>query len=357
MTHVAEELGVSPMTVSNAYSRPDQLSESLREKVFETAERLGYPGPDPVARSLRRQRTNLAGVLYSNPLSYAFDDPAQVLFLKGVAGVTEEAGMGLMLVPGSVGASPGERASATVNAAVDGFVVYSMAEDDPLIEAALRRRLPTVIVDQPSREGVPFVGIDDESSAREIAYHLLDLGHERFGVVSFAISAGDHASQGFAVPHRQASATFPVTRARLAGYKDVLEDAGLCWDEVPVYECPGSSRALGQEAADALLSLTPRPTAILALSDQLALGVIEAAKERCLSVPEDLSVAGFDDVPEAATSTPPLTTVHQDHARKGALTGRLLVAQLHEENEEEIEDMKLLPSHLAVRRSTGRPPQ
>lgn len=357
MTRVAEELGVSSMTVSNAYSRPDQLSESLRERIFETAERLGYPGPDPVARSLRRQKTNLVGVLYSNPLSYAFDDAAQVLFLKGVAGVTEEAGMGLLLVPGSVGASPEERASAAVNAAVDGFVVYSMAEDHPLIEAALRRRLPTVIVDQPPREGVPFVGIDDESAAREMAHHLLELGHERFGIVSFGINAGDHLSQGFAGPPRQASATFPVTQARLAGYRATLEDAGLVWDEVPVYECPGSSKALGGEAAEALLSLAPRPTAILALSDQLALGVIEAAKERGLSVPEDLSVSGFDDVPEAATSAPPLTTVHQDHARKGALTGRLLVAQLHEGNEEKIEDTNLLPSRLVVRSSTGRPSQ
>lgn len=265
--------------------------------------------------------------------------------------------MGLVLVPGSVGTSPEERASTAVNAAVDGFVVYSMAEDDPLIEAALRRRLPTVIVDQPSREGVSLVGIDDESAAREMARHLLDLGHERFGVVSFAISAGDHISQGFAGLHRQASATFPVTRARLAGYRDALEGAGLVWGEVPVYECPGSSKALGGEAADALLSLEPHPTAILALSDQLALGVIEAAKERGLSVPDNLSVAGFDDVPEAATSTPPLTTVHQDHIRKGALAGRLLVAQLHEENEEKVEDTKLLPSRLAVRGSTGRSPQ
>src|ERR671914_2265762 len=139
---VAEELGVSSMTISNAYNRPERVSETLRERIFETAERLGYAGPDPVARSLRRQKTNLVGVLYSNPLSYAFDDPAQVLFLKGLAAVTEAAGMGLVLVPGSVGSSAEERASAVMDAAVDGFIVYSVAEDDPLVEAALRRPLP-----------------------------------------------------------------------------------------------------------------------------------------------------------------------------------------------------------------------
>jgi DNA-binding LacI/PurR family transcriptional regulator len=350
MTRVAREVGVSPMTISNAYNRPERVSESLRRRIFETAERLGYAGPDPVARSLRRQKTNLVGVLYSNPLSYAFDDPAQVSFLRGVAATTEAAGIGLVLVPGSVGSSAEERASAVMDAAVDGFIVYSIADDDPLIEAALRRRLPTVIADQPSLEGVPFVGVDDESAAREVARHLVDLGHERFGVVSFAIAAADRAP-GIADTRRQRSATFRVSRARLVGYKGVLEAAGLRWRDVPVYEIFGSSKALGREAADALLSRDPPPTAILALSDQLALGAIEAANERGLSVPEDLSVAGFDDVPEAATSTPPLTTVHQDHVAKGELAGRLLVAQLRGEEKEATDP---LPARLVVRGSTAR---
>ena len=293
------------------------------------------------------------GVLYSNPLSYAFDDPAQVSFLKGLAAATEAAGMGLVLVPGSVGSSAEERASAVMDAVVDGFVVYSIAEDDALVEAALRRRLPTVMVDQPLLEGVPLVGIDDESAAREVAEHLLELGHERFGVVAFAL-AEDGTFSGFAGPRRQGSATFRVSRARLAGYAAAIESAGLAWEEVPVYECPGSSQALGYEAACALFSFEPRPTAILCSSDRLALGVSEAAKERGLSVPEELSVAGFDDVPEAAISTPPLTTVHQDHAEKGLLAGRLLVERLRGE---ETPDPDLLPARLVVRGSTGRAPK
>src|ERR671921_281117 len=260
MARVAEQLGASVMTVSNAYRHPERLSGSFRERVFDAAERLGYAGPDPVARALRRRKTNLAGVLYSNPLSYAFDDPAQVLFLKGVAAAMEEAGMGLVLVPGSVGSSPDERASAVMDAAVDGFVLYSIAEDDPLVEAALRRRLPTVIADQPLLENVPFVGIDNESAAREVARHLVDLGHEKFGVVSFSIAAADRAP-GIADSRRQRSATLRVTRARLAGYEAVLEAAGLPWKGVPVYECFGSSKALGHEAADALLSQDPPLTA------------------------------------------------------------------------------------------------
>lgn len=318
------------MTVSNAYSRPDQLSEALRERIFETAGRLGYHGPDPVGRSLRRQRTDVVGVLYSNPLSYAFDDPAAVSFLSGLSSVTEEADLGLLLVSAAGGGSVGGRnPEAAAQAAVDGFVVYSMSDEELLLGAALGRQLPAVVVDQPLKEGVPFVGVDDESAARQAAEHLLHLGHERFAVVSFALSPDGR--EGIADSERQEQATFRVSRMRLRGYRAALEDTGLNWSEVSVYECPGSTRELGRRAAEALLSSEHRPRAILASSDQLALGVMEWTTGQGISVPEDVSVVGFDDVPAAASANPPLTTVHQDHTEKGRLAGRMLVSQLREE--------------------------
>src|ERR687890_335089 len=175
LTRIAEELDVSAMTVSNAYNHPDRLSEALRERIFETAGKLGYHGPDPVGRSLRRQRTDVVGVLYSNPLSYAFDDPAAVSFLSGLSSVTEGADLGLLLVPAAGSGESRERdPRAAAQAAVDGFVIYSMSDQEPLVVAALDRRLPAVVVDQPRKEGVPFVGVD-EGAARMAAEHLLDL--------------------------------------------------------------------------------------------------------------------------------------------------------------------------------------
>ncbi len=348
LTRIAEELDVSAMTVSNAYNHPDRLSEALRERIFETAGKLGYHGPDPVGRSLRRQRTDVVGVLYSNPLSYAFEDPAAVSFLSGLSSVTEEADLGLLLVPAAGGVS-GERAPrAAAQAAVDGFVIYSMSDEEPLLAAALDRRLPAVVVDQPFKEGVPFVGVDDEAAARTAAEHLLHLGHERFAVVSFALSPD--VRDGIANPVRQERAAFHVSRLRLRGYRAALEDAGLLWSKVPVYECPGSSKEFGQRAAEALLSPERRPTAILASSDQLALGVIAWATQRGLSVPEDVSVVGFDDIPAAASANPPLTTVHQDHAEKGLLAGRMLVSQLRKE---EGPSAGPLATSLIVRGSTS----
>jgi len=330
LTRIAEELDVSAMTVSNAYNHPDRISEALRKRIFETAGKLGYHGPDPVGRSLRRQRTDVVGVLYSNPLSYAFDDPAAVSFLGGLSSATEGADLGLLLVPAAGGVSGERDPHAAAQAAVDGFVIYSMSDEEPLLAAALDRQLPAVVVDQPFKEGVPFVGVDDEAAARSATEHLVDLGHERFAIVSFALSPGGW--DGIANPIRQEQAAFRVSRLRLQGYRAALEDAGLLWSKVPVYECPGSSKKLGQRAAEALLSPEHRPTAILASSDQLALGVIAWATERGLSVPEDVSVVGFDDIPAAASANPTITTVHQDHAEKGLLAGRMLIAQLRKED-------------------------
>lgn len=197
---------------------------------------------------------------------------------------------------------------------------------------------------------MPFVGIDDEA-AREAAEHLLHLGHERFAVVSFALSPDDR--EGLAGFSRQEEAAFRVSRQRLRGYRGALENAGLPWLEVPVYECPGGARDLGHQAAGVLLSSKQRPTAILTSSDQLALGVIERARQQDLSVPEDVSVVGFDDIPAAASANPPLTTVNQDHAEKGLLAGRMLVSQLREED---APSTGPLATSLVVRGSTSPPP-
>jgi DNA-binding LacI/PurR family transcriptional regulator len=351
LSRIAGELGVSAMTVSNAYNHPDRLSGALRERIFETAGRLGYGGPDPVGRSLRRQRTDVVGVLYSNPLSYAFDDPAAVAFLGGLSSVTEEADLGLLLVPAAGGGASGERdPRAATQAAVDGFVIYSMSDEEPLLAAALERRLPAVVADQPFKEGVPFVGVDDEGAARTAAEHLLHLGHEKFAIVSFGLSPDGR--EGIADLDRQEQAAFHVSRARLRGYRVALEEAGLAWCGVPVYECQGSAKELGRQAAEVLFRSEQRPTAIIALSDQLALGAIEWMTEQWISVPEDVCVVGFDDVPAAASADPPLTTVHQDHVEKGILAGRMLVSQLREEDGPSAEP---LATRLVVRGSTSPP--
>jgi DNA-binding LacI/PurR family transcriptional regulator len=192
------------------------------------------------------------------------------------------------------------------------------------------------------------VGVDDEGAARTAAEHLLDLGHERFAIVSFGLSPDGH--EGIADCDRQERTSFHVSRMRLRGYQAALEEAGLHWSEVPVYECQGSAKEFGYRAVEALFRLQQEPTAILALSDQLALGAMEWMTERRISVPQDVSVVGFDNIPAAASADPPLTTIHQDHAEKGRLAGRMLVSQLYEGDAPRVGQ---LATHLVVRGTTS----
>jgi DNA-binding LacI/PurR family transcriptional regulator len=190
---IADRLGCSAKTVSNAFNRPDQLSAATRERVLALAAELGYPGPNPLAAGLRRGRVGAIGFAYANPLSYAFEDPVIVALLAGISVVAEREGAGLLLVPGS--ADPGGRAGAISGAVIDGLLIFSMADDDPLVDAAIARRLPTVVVDEPEpatlagRGGrVPcWVGVDDAAGATVAARHLLELGHERLAVITFSL--------------------------------------------------------------------------------------------------------------------------------------------------------------------------
>jgi DNA-binding LacI/PurR family transcriptional regulator len=336
---VAAAVGVSRMTVSNAYNRPDQLSPELRERVLAAAARLGYSGPDPVARTLSRGKTGSIGLVLDYPLTVAFTDPAAVQLLHGVAAGCELEGLGLSLVPRveSGGAALVQRAL------VDGFVVYCVPQQDPRMDAVIARRLPYVRVDFDAEPGHVDVNIDDEGAARSIAEHLTALGHRRFGI---AMPFDLPAAFG---PDVQALSLNHVQSARLAGWRAGLEAAGIDWGTVPVVGGPGKIRGTGRTAGGRLLDRADRPTAIIALSDLLAIGVLDAAAERGISVPAELSVAGFDDVPEAAAATPPLTTIRQPHRSKGSEAVRLLLEGPGAES-------VLLPTELVVRASTAPAP-
>ncbi len=336
---IAEAVGVSRMTVSNAFNRPDQLSAELRERVLAAAAELGYSGPNPVARTLSRGETGSIGLVLDYALTRAFTDPATVGFLQGVAAGCEDRAVGLSLVP----KIEGRDAALVQSALVDGFVLYCTPEDDPRHRAVVERRLPYVLVDYDPGPGRRSVNIDDRGAARDTAEHLTALGHRDFGIVLPYAKPGTAAAA-------EAAAARHVDSNRLAGWREALASAGVDWARVPVGTAGGSDRATGREAAAPLLDRADRPTAILALSDELALGVIDAARSRGISVPAQLSVCGFDDVPEAALSSPPLTTVRQPHDRKGTEAVRLLL-------EAEGSPAVQLPAELVVRASSGPAPE
>jgi len=357
---VARAVGVSPSTVSNAFNRPERLSPALREQVLRTAAELGYGGPDPVARSLRSGRAGAIGVVFRRSLADAFDEPATVELLRGLSDVTDPRRLALVLVPGLPELHP-SIGPAVGNAAVDGLIVYSMAADDPLFHAARRRRLPTVIVDSPAVADLAaigsgpattdpgFVGIDDRAAAETAVRHLLDLGHRRLAVLSFGLTA--HSRPGPADLRHQAEAVASVTKARLEGSVRAAEAAGLEWSEVPVELVPVTSPEGCLAGARALLDRASGVTAVFAFSDPLALAVRQAARERGLSVPGDLSIVGFDDTAPAGEG---LTSIHQPLRDKGRIAAERLLGALSQEPPPA--GSELLPTRLVVRDSTAQAP-
>jgi DNA-binding LacI/PurR family transcriptional regulator len=348
---VARAAGVSPSTVSNVYNRPAVVSPELRERVLHAAAELGYAGADPAARSLRSGRTGAIGVVLRERLAYSFDDPAAVCFLQGVSDAADPQQLALVIVP-AYPEQAGAYSAAIGRAAVDGLLLYSLVADDPLVEASLQRRLPTVVIDSPAPGDLPrtdrcgFVGIDERAAAQAAVGHLMELGHRRLGVLSLRLSA--RAESGPADEHSQARATASVARGRLEGAARAAGAAGVDRAGVAVEQCQVSDVSSGRAGAHALLDRAPDTTALFALSDPLALGARLAARDRGLSVPGDLSIVGFDDsAPEAEG----LTTVHQPLREKGQAGAELVLRMLAGEER----PRTVLPTRLVVRGSTAAP--
>ena len=335
---VAERAGVSVGSASQAFGRPELVSDDVRERVLAAAEELGYPGPDPAARRLRTGRAGAIGLIFSERLAYQFTDPASPPFLRGVSLAIQKAPTGLLLIPDS--RQRDEATRLVREAVVDGFIVYSVPQNDPRVEAALARRLPVVTVDQPRGAETPFVGIDDRAAARSAAEHLRGLGHERVAVLSFVTTLEPGSTL-----------QLDITVERLAGYEDGLGDA---WDPALVRTCRPNAPEPARAATLELLREPSPPTAILAMSDILAFGALEAAGEHGVPVPSKLSVVGFDDTPGAAHATPPLTTVAQPHEEKGRLAAEQLIDAIERGGTRE-PSRTLLPTELVVRGSTARP--
>lgn len=320
---VAQRLGVSAVTVSNAFNRPDQLSPSLRERVLRTAAEMGYAGPNPSARMLRTGHTGAIALYNHDPITYLLEDPIAIAFMGGIAELCQERQTGLLVLPGAVTTWPGPTAIDT--AAVDGFILYALAEDDPGLLRVLARRQPIVAVDVGPVPGTVRVGIDDRAAAAMAAEHLLQLGHRSLAVLAMEFHADGRC--GLADRSRIETASFRVTQQRWQGYADACTRFGIDPFTVPVYETVGNAEHAAKSGARLLLDRRPkhRPTAILAMSDRLAMGALRAARQLGLYVPDDLSIVGFDDIPQAHEVGPGLTTIRQPSREKGRLAARLLL--------------------------------
>ncbi len=333
---VAEKAGVSKTAVSFAFNNPDRLNAVTARRILDIAQELGYR-PDPVARMLTQRRTGAIGVLTPQDLSVIFANPFFGSFSAGIAGVAEEAGYGLHFI------SPlhGSLSRAINRATVDGVVAIGLTIDHPEINEIRRAGLPMVMVDSDVIGEVASVDVDDEGGARLAAAHLIGLGHRDIAIL--AIDGPRSATPGEG----------GVVTRRLRGYREALAEAGI---EVAIDEVASgpSTIAGGIDAFGRLWASGRRPTAILAMSDAMAIGALRGIRAHGAAVPADISLVGFDDVELAQSTDPPLTTVHQPARGKGEAAVRLLLAV--------IEGRDLRPGHrrletrLIVRGSTGPVP-
>jgi DNA-binding LacI/PurR family transcriptional regulator len=341
---IADRVGVSRMTVSNAFSRPDQLSPSLRDRILSVADELGYVGPDPAARALARGTTGAVGILLTDSLSVAFADEIATSFLGAIADELTPTGLGLTLLTATEagGVIPAR------DVAMDGALVYSCDPENTAVDWLLRRRLPLVFIDQVPAEGIPAVNVADRDGARAAAQLLVDLGHRRVGVVTagyrgaHGLVNADDIIDGYAAAQR------------LAGWLDALTPAGIA---PRISRHRDGHREAGYQAGRLLLDAPDRPTAVLCFSDVMAQGVVEAARDLGLTVPTDLSVIGFDDSALSARMRPPLTTVRQDIHAKGHAAAAFLTRAIEaaRNGTPAPAEHLCLPAELVVRESTAPP--
>lgn len=277
------------------------------------------------------------------PISIAFSHPYMWDFLSGVASVCAEHGAHMALVSGI----DDQNTWGIRNARVDAFI-FGRMEEVGLIERALLRRLPFVVMDVDGGPEISSIRIDDRGGARLATQHLVDLGHRHFAIASVSRrSGGAPILHGKAETRHQLMAGYPPDHERLAGCAEVLAGIGISIDDVPIVEI-NSNEGVADGAA-LLLDGAPEATAVLALAgDPQAIGVLDEARRRGIAVPRDLSVVGFDDTPEAVLANPPLTTIVQPTVEKGRAAARMLFEGGPPRN-------VVLPVTLVVRGSTASP--
>jgi DNA-binding LacI/PurR family transcriptional regulator len=319
LAQVAELAGVSVMTASYTYNRPERVSDQARAKVLAAAAQLGYAGPDPSARSLRRGSTGTLGVVMGEHLSYAFEDPEAVSFLAGIADVCADRGYGMTILPITGAADDVPRIT---DAAVDGFIVWTTSDDDPILAAVQAMKRPAVVHGGPAVRGLELVSIDNRAAARAVGA-IAFAGAKRPAVVSQPLSR-DRISTIIGGADIT-DVLFPVTRERLEGYRQAAEGAGIAWRDVVIAVCARNDMAEAERIAATLLASAEPPDAIAAMSDQQAAGVVHAARAAGCVIPDDVAVTGWDDAAVAAQLG--LTTVAQSLREQGAACAHAALGQ------------------------------
>lgn len=327
LEHIAELSGVSRSTVSRVINNDPRVSEATREHVLEIVRRERYR-PNLAARGLASGRTNVVAAVIPGAAGNLLSDPFFPSLLHGMATAADARDYFVMLSLGESGFRHSVEEVAR-QGVVAGIVFVAGQVDDPLLEPLLASQTSIVSVGRSDDDRVSYVDVDNRGSAQQITSHLLRFGRRRVATItgpSFAPAAVD----------------------RLAGYRAAIEAFGLCVDENLIYEGDFSERS-GRSAIRALLE--HRPDAVFVASDRMAAGARDEIRTAGLRVPDDIALAGFDDMPLAAEMEPPLTTIRQRPEKLGEAALSLLLDLIADPASPP--KRMILPTELIVRASCG----
>lgn len=327
---VARKAGVAHSTVSRALRGSSLISTPTVERIKKIAFEMGYQ-PSAAARSLKTRRSQVLGVIVS-----AIDDPFFSEILQGIDDVAQQNGYSLFIAAAQRDL---DRERAIVKAMrehrVDGVILCSTPFSAEQSKQLHTSEIPTVVINNQSSEDYHFsIYHDDLDGSRQVMRHLLDLGHQRIAYLGYSQSGRTNLK-------------------RLDGYRELMHSAGLAIHTGYELDVLISDPQSGKAAAGYFLSLPLPPTAIFCYNDMLAVGVLRGLLEAGMRVPEDCSVAGFDNILYSAFTHPPLTTFDQPKRFIGQEASRLVLGLLAENSPRPM--IRMLQGSLLVRGSTSRP--
>ena len=322
---VAREASVSVATVSRVLNGKGPVHLETARRIRSVAKRLHYV-PHPVARSLITRRTHTLGVLLPDLYGEFFSE-----VIRGIDLRARRAGYHVVVSSSHSDSAETEAMIRAMRGRVDGLIVLSPGARTPAL-TTLPQGFPLVLLNSPGRRTFDSLTIDNYGGAFAMVRHLVGLGHRRITFIGGPPGNSDAAE-------------------RLRGYRDAVRACSA--DADAKLEMPGNFReSTGYEACRRIRALRPRPTAIFAANDSMAIGLLYGFREAGVHVPEEFAVAGFDDIPIARYITPPLTSVRVPIAALGERATQLVLRAV-EEGSEHRKRQETLPTALIIRASCG----
>lgn len=339
LSDIANSVGVATMTVSRVVNGDGYVSENTRLKVLKAVKDLNYRR-NGLARNLKRQYTETVGLVLGD-----ISNPYSTELARAVRETLINRGFNLFICISEYSAKEDIVAfEALANHSVDGIIVATRSNDggDKYLRGIVESNIPVVVIGRDFKhKDVDFVSPDNLKGGYEATQHLIDLGHERIGFIGANLKSGVHLK-------------------RLQGYLKALDEHGIAVDErlvtgrdEDIAEVPGySTEEIGFEGMKRLLALPTPPTAVFARNDFTAIGAMSAINDAGLRIPDDIAIVGFDDIPLAVRTSPPLTTVRQPMRMEGQIAAEMLLERI-EGTQKTPRRERILTCELIVRDSSG----